>query len=47
MIDKFEGDFAFLSNFFYSPESVKVACDICCFVSEPIKTFIQEKGDKK
>lgn len=28
-------------------ESVKVACDICYFVSEPIKTFIQEKEDKK
>lgn len=28
----------------HSPqEAVKVACDLCCFVSEPIITFTQEK----
>lgn len=27
--------------------AVKVACDICCFVSEPIQTYVQAKKETK
>lgn len=27
-------------------EAVKVACDLSCFVSEPITTYVMEKGEK-
>ena len=28
-----------------APEAVKVACELSCFVSEPIKTFSMERED--
>lgn len=27
--------------------AVKVACDLCCYVSEPITTYVLEKGENK
>ncbi len=29
-----------------APEAVKVACDLSCYVSEPIITYVMEKGEK-